>query len=32
VLTGEDVDLHPAAQVGGVTGPLAVALLERLPA
>ena len=29
VLTGEDVPLHSSAQVGGLTGPLAVALLER---
>jgi (1->4)-alpha-D-glucan 1-alpha-D-glucosylmutase len=31
VLTDEDVDLHASAQVGVLTGPLAVALLERLP-
>jgi maltooligosyltrehalose synthase len=32
VLTGDDVGLHSSARVGGLTGPLAVALLERLPA
>jgi hypothetical protein len=31
VLTGEDLALHSSARVGGLTGPLAVALLERLP-
>ncbi len=29
VLTDEDVELHSSAQVGGLTGPLPVALLER---
>ena len=30
VLTGEELTLHASAQVGGLAGPLTVALLERL--